>query len=107
MTRPEDDRVIANPALAQDRWSHLDNHDELREALAASHLDMRVIQRIVRDRRLAAVDPVLDAVERTKDSHTRGRLLDLLVEVGDDVGPYLVKRLDAARADLRRELFLH
>ena len=93
MTGPED-------------FSYLDSHDELWAALAAPRIDFRAIERIVRHKRLAAIDPVLDTVERIKDSHTRERLLDLLAELGDDVGPYVVRRLDAARPDLRRALFL-
>src|SRR5437867_4563721 len=96
----------ANAEFAESVWSYLDSHDILWTALAAPRIDMRVVQRLVRRKRLSAIDPVLDTVEKTRDSHTRERLLDVLTELGDDVGPYLVRRLDAVRPDVRHDLFL-
>jgi hypothetical protein len=95
-----------HPEFAESVWSYLDSHDILWTALSEARLDFGVLQRIVRRKRLSAVDPVLDTVEQTKDSRTRERLLDLLTELGDDIAPHIARRIDGARSDLRRELFL-
>jgi hypothetical protein len=95
-----------HPEFAESVWSYLDSHDILWAALTEARLDFGVIERIVHRKRLSAVEPVLDTVEKTKDSRTRERLLDLLPELGDDVGPHIARRIEGARSDLRRELFL-
>jgi hypothetical protein len=87
-------------------WQYLDSRDIIWAALAEARLDFGVLERIVRRKRLSAVEPILDAMERVKDQRTRERLLDTLLELGDDIGPPVVRRLEATRPDLRRELFL-
>jgi len=59
-----------------------------------------------RRKRLSAVDPILDVAERTKDARMRERLLDVLLPLGDDIGAHLVRRIEGARAEMRRDLFL-
>ncbi len=95
-----------NVEFAEGVWQYLDSHDILWSALMEARIDFGVLQQLVQRKRLSAVDPVLDVVERTKDARLRERLLDVLVPLGDDVGPYIARRIDGTRADLRRELFL-
>ena len=92
--------------FAQSVWSYLDSHDILWAALSEARIDIGVLERIVRRKRLSAIDPILDVAERTKDPRTRERLLDVLTELGDDVGPYMGRRLEGARAEMRRDLFM-
>ena len=87
-------------------WGYLDSHDILWAALSEARLDFGVLERIVRRKRLSAVEPILDVAERSRDTRQRERLLDMLLELGDEVGPVLVRRIDATRSDLRRDLFL-
>jgi len=98
--------MAPDPVFAETVWSHLDARDMLWAALSEARLDFAVIERMVRRKRLSAIDPILDVAERTKDSRQREKLLDILPELGDDVGPFIVQRLEGARSDLRRELFL-
>lgn len=92
--------------FAQGVWEYLDSKDILWAALGEARIDMVVLERLVRRKRLSAIDPVLDVAERTRDARARERLLDVLLVLGDDVGPYLARRLEGARADMRRDLFL-
>jgi hypothetical protein len=92
--------------FAESVWLQLDSRDILWAALSEAKLDFAVLERLVRRKRISAIDPILDVAEKSKDSRTREKLLDMLLELGDDVGPHIVKRLDAARPDLRRDLFL-
>ena len=93
-------------AFAESAWLYLDSHDILWAALTEARLDFAVLERIVRRKRLSAADPILDVAERTKDQRTRERLQELLASMGDDVGPYILRRLEGSRADMRRELFM-
>ncbi|MEX2179457.1 MAG: hypothetical protein WD801_12155 [Gemmatimonadaceae bacterium] len=93
-------------AFAETVWAYLDGHDILWAALSEARIDFAVVERLVRRKRLSAIDPVLDVVERTKESRTREKLLATLEELGPEIGPYIVRRLEGARADLRREFFL-
>lgn len=95
-----------DPAFGDCVWQHLDSRDILWAALSEARIDIAVIERIVKRKRLSAIDPVLDVVERTADAKVRERLLDALLMLGDSIGPYLVRRLDGVRPDLQRELFL-
>jgi len=92
--------------FADSVWAMLDSQDILWQALSETQLDLTVIERIVKRKGLSSVDPVLDVAERTKDQKTRDRFYDMLFQLGDDVGPYLARRLETARAEQRHELFL-
>ena len=95
-----------DPEFAHAVWQHLDSRDIIWAALAEARIDFAVLERIVRRKKLSAAEPVLDAVERARDQRIRERLLDTLLELGDEIGPYLTRRLEATRPDLRRDLFL-
>jgi hypothetical protein len=87
-------------------WQYLDSRDILWAALSEARIDISVVERLVKRKRLSAIDPVLDVVERTGDAKQRERLLDVLLMLGDPVGPYVARRLDGTRIELQRELFL-
>ena len=92
--------------FADAAWAYVDSKDILWTALSEARLDFDVLQRLVQRKRLSAVDPILDVAERADDPRTRERLLDLVLSIGDDVAPYLIRRIDGSRADVRRDLFL-
>jgi hypothetical protein len=92
--------------FADSVWAMLDSQDILWQALSEAQLDLNVIERIVKRKGLSAVDAVLDVVERTTEQKTRDRFYDILLELGDAVGPSVARRLESARGEQRRELFL-
>ena len=92
--------------FAESIWRILDSREILWSVLGEARIDFDVLERVAKRKGLSAVDPLLDVAERTRDPRTRDRLLEVVVQLGDDVGPYLVRRLDGSRADMRRELFL-
>lgn len=92
--------------FADSVWTYLDSKDILWASLNEARIDFAVLERIVRRKRMSAIDPILDVVEKTKDSRTREKLFDVLGEMGDDLGPYIVRRIDGTRAEMRRDLFL-
>ena len=92
--------------FAESVWQLLDSRDILWAALSEARIDFAVLERIVRRKRLSAVEPILDVAERSKDPRQREKLLDILIDLGDEIGPYIVQRLEATRSDFRRDLFL-
>lgn len=95
-----------DPEFADSVWQLLDSRDILWAALSEARIDLSVLERIVRRKRLSAIEPILDVAERTKDPRQRDKLLDLLVEMGDEIGPSIVQRLEVTRSDFRRDLFM-
>jgi hypothetical protein len=93
-------------AFAESVWSYVDSHDIMWAALTEARIDFPVLERLVKRKRLSAVEPILDVFERAKDARIRERLLDVLVTLGDPVGQYVVRRIEGSRSDQRRELFL-
>lgn len=87
-------------------WSYLDSKDILWAALGEARIDLDVLERLVRRKRLSAVDPILDVAERTPDARAREKLLDVLLSLGDEIGPHVARRIEVSRADFRRDLFL-
>ena len=92
--------------FADSIWRILDSREILWSVLGEARIDFGVLERVARRKGLSAVDPLLDVAERARDPRTRERLLEVVVHLGDDVGPYLVRRLEVSRADMRRDLFL-
>lgn len=92
--------------FAESVWLMLDSRNILWAALSEARIDFAVLERIVRRKRLSAIEPVLDVAERSKDARQREKLLDLLLELGDEIGPSIVQRIEATRSDFRRDLFL-
>ena len=92
--------------FAEGVWDSLDSKNILWAALSEARLDLAVLERLVQRKRLSAVDPILDVAEQTKDARGREKLLDVLSALGDDIGPFLVRRIEGARSDMRRDLFL-
>jgi hypothetical protein len=93
-------------AVAIGVWQEIESHDVLREVLTAERVDFPLAARLVKRMRLAAILPLLDAVEASDEGKVRDRLLDLLVSIGDDVGPYVAARMATAPAELQRDLLV-
>ena len=95
-----------DPEFAESVWVYLDSHDILWAALTEARIDFGVLERIVRRKKVSAVEPLLDAAERAKDIRVRERLLETMLELGDEAGLHIVRRIEGTRADMRRDLFL-
>ena len=91
---------------AQVVWEYMDSKDILWAALSEAKIDFGVLERIVLRKRLSAVEPILDEVEKARDTRLREKFLDLLLKLGDEIGPNIVRRIEGARSDMRRDLFL-
>ncbi|HUR83632.1 MAG TPA: hypothetical protein VM733_22940, partial [Thermoanaerobaculia bacterium] len=92
--------------FAESAWQMLDSRDILWAALTEARIDFSVLERIVRRKRLSAIEPILDVAERSKDPRQRDKLLELLMELGDEIGPSIAQRLEVTRSDFKRDLFM-
>lgn len=92
-----------DPAVADGVWRQVEQSDTLREVLAEERIDFALVGRLAGRMKLAAVSPLLDALEVSEEGKVRERLLDIMVRIGDDVGPYVARRLPTAGATLQRD----
>src|SRR6185369_10166582 len=74
-------------------WEYLDSKDVLWAALSEAKIDFHVLERIVMRKGFSAVDPILDVAEKTRDTRLREKFLELLLKLGDEIGPPIVRRI--------------
>jgi hypothetical protein len=94
------------PAVAEQIWQNLNERGALHDLLSAERPDMAVVERLVRRAGLGAAMPLLDAMESLEDSKLRERVGELLVSLGEATMPFIVRRLDGARAATVRDLLV-
>jgi hypothetical protein len=82
-------------------WRYVASPARLHAVLARTPVNFGLVHRLVARMRLAAVDPLLDAIE-VVDDRTASALIDTLVGFGPDVGSYILPRLPSARWPLQR-----
>ncbi len=95
-----------DPAVASQVWQEIEDRDVLRTVLEDERVDYVLAARLVKRMRMAAIMPLLDAVESHDEGKARDRLMDLLVSIGADVGPYIATRMRTAPAALQRDLLV-
>jgi hypothetical protein len=66
-------------------WRQLASPEQLREALRDVPIDFALVEQIVRRLRLAAADPLLDALEISPSRTVRRKLLELIGQLGPEV----------------------
>ena len=84
---------------------HVATQDRLRKLLLdQNHIDFALADRVIARMGLAAAEPMLDALEEAETRTVRRKLLDRLVQLGQDLGPLLVRRLDDERWFVQRNM---
>jgi hypothetical protein len=84
-------------------WRHVATAERLREQLQQQPPNLATVQRLVAVMQLAAVEPILDALEESDDRH-QSTYLGLLEGMGPDVAEVVLGRLPGARFALQRAL---
>ncbi len=92
-----------DPAVGSQVWREIEDRDVLRTVLEEERIDYVLVARLVQRMRLAAIMPLLDAIESREEGKARDRLMDLLVSIGADAGPYIASRMRTAPAALQRD----
>ncbi|MBI1810279.1 MAG: hypothetical protein HYR75_10310 [Gemmatimonadetes bacterium] len=86
-------------------WRHVASQDRLYVQLQRDPINLPVVQRLVTRMQLAAVEPLLDALE-SADDRLVSSLLDLLTGLGAEAAPFIVERLPGARWGMQRQLLV-
>ena len=86
-------------------WRHVATIDRLYQQIEREPPNMTVAQRLVNRMKLSAVDVLLDSLEAADDRQASS-FVDLLVTLGDDVGPVVARRLRGARWGVQRLLLV-
>lgn len=88
-------------------WRHVATPARLRLQLALDPLPVATLDRIVRRMGVAAIEPLLDAYEESRDERRQASLLTLMERVGAPAGHEILERLPGLRwAQLRPMLAL-
>ena len=93
-------------SVKEQLWDHIASPDQLRTLLQAPHLDIPLLERLTERMRVAAAEPLIDALESAKERTTRWKLIDLLTRLGADAAPVLLMRMDSAPWYLLRNILL-
>lgn len=87
--------------MKQALWRHVASVDRLYEQLQREPPNMTVVERLVSHMRLAAVEPLLDALEAADDRQASA-FVDLLAGLGSEAGPFIVSRFGSASWGVQR-----
>jgi hypothetical protein len=82
-------------------WHYVASPSQLHAELLRTPVAIDAVSRLVDRLQLAAIDPLLDAIEMA-DERTASALIDLLAGMGSEVGRFIVPRLASARWPLLR-----
>jgi len=78
-------------------WRHVATPQRLRLQLALDPLPLPVVERMVAQMGVAAVEPLLDALDLVTDERSQFALLALFEHVGPEAGPEILNRLPGLR----------
>jgi hypothetical protein len=100
------DSTTPDNAAAQEMWAHLTTPDRIRALLAEEPVDLGLLEKLVTRSGAAAAEPLLDALATAQQRLTRRKLLTLLQQIGEPVGPLAAARLAGAPWYLQRNLLI-
>lgn len=87
-------------------WAHIGTEEHLRYLLTCTPVDLAVVDLLVDRLGCSAADALIDALEWLEDRTARRRVLDLLEQLGAEVGDRIIARMDGAPWYLLRNLLL-
>ncbi|HJR67608.1 MAG TPA: hypothetical protein VJ802_14350 [Gemmatimonadaceae bacterium] len=87
-------------------WRQLASPEQLRTALREVPIDFTLVDHLVPRLKLAAADPLLDALEVSPSRAIRRKLLDLLVQLGPEVTTVITGRLPDERWFVVRNMLM-
>jgi hypothetical protein len=87
-------------------WRQLASPEQLRAALRDVPIDFALVDQLVPRLRLAAADPLLDALEASPSRAVRRKLLDLIVQLGPEAATVVEARLPDERWFVVRNMLM-
>lgn len=98
------DSAPQGSSAAHDLWGLVGRPETLRRLLEEEPPDLAILDRLTARIGIAAAEPMLDALMESDVRSTRRALFDRLVDMGGQVGPLAVDRLDDDRWYVRRNM---
>jgi hypothetical protein len=87
-------------------WRQLASPEELRQVLREAPIDFALVERVVSRLRLAAADPLLDALEMSPLRAVRRKLLELIAQLGPEAITVIEARLPDERWFVVRNMLM-
>jgi hypothetical protein len=87
-------------------WRQLASPDQLRTALREVPIDFTLVDQLVPRLKLAAADPLLDALEASPSRAIRRKLLDLIIQLGPEAATVIAARLPDERWYVVRNMLM-
>ncbi|HYZ88958.1 MAG TPA: hypothetical protein VE620_06670 [Myxococcales bacterium] len=87
-------------------WRQLASPEQLRQVLREASVNFALVEQIVARLRLAAADPLLDALEVSPSRTVRRKLLELIVQLGPEVLSLIEARLPDERWFIVRNMLM-
>ena len=87
-------------------WRQLASPDQLRTALREVPIDFGLVEKLVTRLRLAAAEPLLDALEASPSRQVRRKLLDLITQLGPEAITIIAGRLPDERWFVVRNMLM-
>ena len=87
-------------------WRQLASPEQLRAALRETPIDFTLVDQLVPRLRLAAADPLLDALEASPLRAVRRKLLDLITQLGPEAATAVAARLPDERWFVVRNMLM-
>jgi hypothetical protein len=87
-------------------WRQLASPDQLRAALRETPIDFSLVDQLVPRLRLAAADPLLDALEASPLRQVRRKLLELITQLGPEAATPVAGRLPDERWFVVRNMLM-
>ena len=100
------DRVAVTNEAARAIWERMRDDRHLERLLEAGGIDFPVLERIAARWGARVARPLITTLERSKDRATRRKLLDLLGELGPDVAPPAIERLENTSWFVQRNMLV-
>ena len=100
------DQAPADRAAVESILRHVGTPDRLRPLLAAQPPELERIALLVQRMGVDAAEPLLDTLATTESRALRRRIMDLLAQMGAELGPILAARLPDAPWYLQRNLLV-
>lgn len=93
-----------SPLAAKAILDRVASLDEIAKLLERENVDADLLDQLLAHAGLSAADVMLDALIASESSHTRRPLISLIVGLGPDVGPHVMRRLENSQWFVRRNM---
>jgi hypothetical protein len=100
------DKVAVTNGTARAIWERMRDGKQIERLVEAGQVDFTVLERIAARWGARVAAPLIGLLERSKDRAMRRKLLDLIADLGPDVAPHAIARLDGTEWFVQRNMLV-